>query len=273
MGERLPKAGFTDVDREADPHYYVGCLDRQRAGEFNRAYKRRTFELLDIRPGHRVLDVGCGTGDDALEMAELVGADGKVVGIDYSRTMVEEARKRGRVSSLPVEFLQGDAHRLPLPDGGFDRCRADKTFQHLPDPERALSEMIRVTRRGGRLLVVEPDHETLVIDTPYEDVTRRFLAFRSDTLAQGDIAHRLYGMFKEFGLADVAVEAATQVSTEYEATNRVMRFDGGVRVAQEHGAVTGEEADGWVAYIEEAAREGRFFCALTYFITIGRKPA
>ncbi len=153
MGERLPKAGFTDVDREADPSYYVGCLDLQRAEAFNRAYKRRTFELLDIRPSHRILDVGCGTGDDALEMAELVGVDGKVVGIDYSRTMVEEACERGRASSLPVEFLHGHAHQLPLPDGSFDHCRADKTFQHLPEPERALSEMIRVTKPEGRLLV------------------------------------------------------------------------------------------------------------------------
>ncbi len=151
MGERLPKAGFTDMDREADPSYYVGCLDRQRAGAFNRAYKWRTFELLDIHPGDRVLDIGCGTGDDALEMAELVGADGKVVGIDHSQTMVEEARDRSRASSLPIEFLHGDAHHLPLPDGGFDRCRADKTFQHLSEPERALCEVIRVTEPGGCL--------------------------------------------------------------------------------------------------------------------------
>ncbi len=273
MSRQAPRAGFTDVDRETDREFYVRCLEYQSSSPFTQMYKRRTFDLLDMRPGHRVLDVGCGLGQDVLAMAELIGPTGEAVGLDLSRTMIEEARKRSRGTDLPVSYYHGDAHGLPFADGSFDRCHADRTFQHLPHPERALAEMIRVTGPGGKLLIVEPDHETLVIDTPYREVTRRFLAFRSDTLAQGDIAHRLYRMFKEFRLADVAVEAATQVSTDYEATNSVMRFDGGIRVAQEHGVVTEEEADRWVAYIEEAAREDRFLCALTYFITVGRKPA
>lgn len=272
MSQELPRAGFTDVDREADRQFYVRCLEYQNVSAFNLMYKRRTFDLLDLRPGLRVLDIGSGLGQDVLEMARLVGPNGEAVGVDLSQTMIDEARTRSPGADLSVSFHQGDAHELPFVDGSFDRCHADRTFQHLPEPKRALAEMIRVTKPGGWLLIVDPDHETLVIDTPYKDITRRFLAFRSDGLAQGDIAHRLYGLFREAGLVDVAVEGMVNVSTDYE-TAKMFRYVEGMRTSQEYGVVTQEEADRWIAYLEEAGRQGRFFSSYTHFITTGRKPA
>ncbi len=270
MGKQLPRAGFTDVDREAEPELYVRCLEYQNDSAFKQAYKQRTFALLDLQPGHCILDVGCGLGQDVLEMAGIVGPTGEVVGLDFSGTMIEQARERSRDAGLAVTFHRGDVHNLEYGDDSFDRCRADRTFQHLPDPRRALEEMIRVTKPGGRLLIVDPDHETMVIDTPYKDVTRRFLAFRSDGLAQGGIAHHLYRMFKELGLEDVTVEGLANVSTDYE-TAKVFRYVEGMRTAQEHGVVTQEEADQWIEYLEQAGRDGRFFSSNTYFITTGRK--
>ena len=137
----------------------------------------------------------------------------------------------------------------------------------------ALAEMIRVVRPGGRALVVDGDHESTVVDSPYADVTRRFLAFRAGTLEQGGIAHRCFALFQSLGLLDVGVEALVRVSTDYEALNRVMHYDGGIRVAATHAVVTSEEAARWVEAIEGAARMGRFLCATTFFLTVGRKPS
>ncbi|CAA9589965.1 MAG: hypothetical protein AVDCRST_MAG88-4696 [uncultured Thermomicrobiales bacterium] len=220
-----------------------------------------------------MLEVGCGTGQDALALAGRVAPEGEIICLDLSRAMIDEARRRNQGTRLPVTFVQGDAHQLPFEDNAFDRCRADRTFQHLPNPERALAEMIRVMKPGGLLLIVEPDHETLVVDTPYKDVTRRFLAFRADGLCQGDIAHRLFALYRERGLTEVGVEPMTEVATDYAAINGVMGFDRGMRTTAEHGVVTRAEAERWIAYVEEAARAGHFFYAMTFFITTGRKPA
>lgn len=269
---RRLESTFSDVDAAETPEGFVRSLDIQNASAFKQAYAQRTFELLELQPGLRVLDAGCGVGLDAARLAELVGPGGEVVGLDYSATMVDEARRRHRDAGSSLTFLQGDLHALPFDDCSFARCRATGTFQHLAEPRRALDELVRVLAPGGLVLIADGDHETQVIDTPYPELTRRFLAWRSDTLAQGGVAHRLYGWYRELGLAEVAVEATTRISTDYAAINSVMHYDGGMRVAQREGIVTPEEADRWIAYVEEAGRTGRFFCALTYLMTLGRKP-
>jgi ubiquinone/menaquinone biosynthesis C-methylase UbiE len=270
---QLPRAEFTDVDRAGDPQAYVRMLESREGQPFHRHYKERALALLDLRPGDSVLDVGCGLGTDALAMADRVGPRSNVVGFDLSMTMLREAQQRSRDKTEHVSFCRGDVHHLPFAATSFDRCRADRTFQHLPDPRQALTEMLRVTKPGGRLLIVEPDHESRLLDSPYPDISRKFFAFRNATLQQPGIAHQLYRLFREFRLVDVEVEPLTQVTTDYEEIRPTTDLLGGIRLAQRHGAVAADEADRWAAALEAAIQQGTFFHSLTYFITTGRKPA
>jgi hypothetical protein len=108
---------------------------------------------------------------------------------------------------------------------------------------------------------------------PYlHDVTRRFLRFRNDGMRQPGIAHRMYALFKEAGLTGVLVVPLAQVTTDYETIRPVAHLMEGMRLAQEQCVVTAEEAEQWIRYLEEAIRTGRFFEAMTWFITIGRTP-
>ena len=84
---------FGSVDRAAGPEAFVKYLDTVTGLEAAQAYKQRSYELLNLKPGHRVLDVGCGTGDDVCAMAKIVGLSGRVVGIDNSEVMIAEAKK------------------------------------------------------------------------------------------------------------------------------------------------------------------------------------
>jgi ubiquinone/menaquinone biosynthesis C-methylase UbiE len=271
ISEQQGKSGFTNVDKAAVPEEYIQLLDAQQRMAFVQLYKQRARILLDLQPGQQVLDAGAGTGEDAQVMAALIGPTGQVVALAFSQAMVEIAQQRSQGKKLPLRFVQGDIHQLPFVDNTFDRCYADKTFEHLPDPKRALSELIRVTKPGGIVVTVDPDHETQVLDSPYPNVTQRFFRFRSDGLRQPGIAHRMYALFKANGLSDVQVEPLTRVTTDYETLRPVAHFIEGMRSAQQQGVVTEEEAELWIAALEEAIQTGRFFHAMTSFITSGRK--
>jgi len=272
MHEQRPKSDFTNVDRATTPEGYVQCMDFQHGAAFVQRYKQHARLLLDILPGQQILDAGCGTGEDVQELSKLLGPEGQVIGLDFSQTMIDIAMLRGQETLFPVSFLQGDLHQLPFADNIFDRCYADKTFQHLPNPKLALSELVRVMKPGGRLVIVDPDHDTHVLDTPYPEITRRFFRFRNEGMQQPDIAHRQYALFQEYGLRDVVVEPLTWVTTDYETIRPLSRFIEGMRLAQQQEVVTDSEAAEWITYLERAMQTGSFFHAVTYFITTGRKP-
>ena len=102
-------------------------------------------------PGERVLDVACGTGQVAFAAAQAVGPSGRVVGIDVSGRMIEAARIRaGTAAAVNTEFLRMDAEQLALSDGAFDVALCALGLMYMPCPERALQELRRVLRPGGR---------------------------------------------------------------------------------------------------------------------------
>jgi len=89
-----PWAAFEAVDASQAVAYHVRYLDQIRAMGDTREYKARSFEVLALQPGQRALDVGCGTGLDAFELARRVGPDGQVAGVDPSAALIDEARSR-----------------------------------------------------------------------------------------------------------------------------------------------------------------------------------
>lgn len=122
-------------------------MNRLMTAGLDRRWRRETAAAV-VRPGDRVLDVCCGTGDLALEAAD---AGGEVTGIDFSAPMLERARRK----SVQVEWLEGDALALPLPDGSFDAVTIGFGLRNLSDVERGVAELRRVLRPGGRLAILE----------------------------------------------------------------------------------------------------------------------
>jgi ubiquinone/menaquinone biosynthesis C-methylase UbiE len=262
---------WDNVDRTADPHWYRNYLDAFNAMVTVRAWKERSFAMLAVQPGHRLLDVGCGLGGDAIALAERIGAGGRVVGVDNSAQLIAEAQQRVVASSLPVEFRVGDIYSLESGKASFDGCRADRVFQHLDRPAEALNELIRVTKPGGRIVVGDPDWETLIFDAPQTAVTRTILNFVCDSHRNAWMGRQLYAQFQAAGLADVTVAADTLLFTEYGLADLTVALGTRVRQAQDAEVITEHEAAEWLDALQSAADAGRFFAAMTCFTVSGRK--
>lgn len=151
-GERAAKV--EDLFAAVAPRYDL-INDLQSFG-LHRLWKRRLLRLAAVRPGERALDVCCGTGDVAFALAQA-GAD--TVGFDFSEPMLSVARRRaaalaGSTRHSP-QFQQGDALNLPFPDASFDVVTISYGLRNLADLDRGLAELIRVTKPGGRLLILD----------------------------------------------------------------------------------------------------------------------
>ncbi|MGH2557588.1 MAG: methyltransferase domain-containing protein [Thermomicrobiales bacterium] len=271
MNRQKSASDWANLDRTADPAAFVGYLDVVTGQAAAQAYKQETYALLRLNPGDRVLDVGCGAGDDARALAQLVAPTGQVIGVDASLTMVEEARRRGDGLDLPLAYHTGDAHRLDFADGTCDGARADRVFQHLDDPERALAELIRVTKPGGRIVVDDPDWGLLAVDAPDRDTTRTVLAEVAGAIRNPWMGRQLFGLFRRAELAEVTVVPATAVFTDYAQADRNFHLSDGLERALVNGAVTAKAAESWTRGLEEATATGQFLCALTAFIVAGQR--
>jgi ubiquinone/menaquinone biosynthesis C-methylase UbiE len=234
-------------------------------------YRRHSFTLLDVQVGHHLLDVGCGTGEDVRALAQLVGNNGRVVGVDIREQLIAEAHDRIAGTDFPLEYRVGDIYRLDFPDSTFDGCRADRVFQHLTEPHRALAEMIRVARSGASVVAADPDWETFVIDAPDRAVTRRILDFNSDTFAHGWMGRQLPGLFKQAELREITIVPVTHVVTDFALADYLFFLQDTAESAQAAGVITHAEAIAWLDDLTQTSQEGRFFSALTLFVVGGRK--
>jgi ubiquinone/menaquinone biosynthesis C-methylase UbiE len=270
MTEQNHPREWDDVDAGEEPAEFAAFLEAVSGAEAVRAYKRRSHRLLDPSPGDRILDVGCGTGEDALMLARTVGPEGDVVGVDESEAMVATARDAA--DGVPgVRFAEADVCDLPFADDRFDAARADRVFQHLADPAAALAEMRRVTRPGGRVGLSEPDWGTAIIEAP-GGYSEEFLSMAHSNIANPAIGRRLYGLSREVGLTDVDVDTWTPTSTDLDFLVQVGELDAWTEAMVAAGAVTAADVEEWFEGLRRADDRDALIGSVTGFTVVGTVP-
>lgn len=253
-----------------DPGFALRFFDACNQLPAVRSLKPIMLDQMHLHRGQRVLEVGCGSGDDVRTLARRVGPTGHVLGIDDSPLVIAEARRRSEGRNLQVEFRVGDAVALELPDGAVDRCRAERLLLHAhAAPATIVAELTRVLRPGGRLVVFDLDWDTLAIDGADPDLTRRIVRSYSDGVANGCVGRTLPRLARDAGLLDVVI-VPHAIEIPFDFFGWVL--SGHLDAAIAAGSFTPRELIGWWDAIDEAHARGRFFAAILGFVVAGSKP-
>ncbi len=237
--------------------------------------KRRSYELLRLQPGHRVLDLGCGPATDTIDLADLVGPTGAVIGVDDDPAVIAEANRSAAAARVDgwTTHIQADAVSLPFEAATFDRVRAERIFQHLRCPEAAFAELVRVSSSGGWIGVLEPDWGTLSFDCTQVDLERRYVRFFIEVfLPNGYAGRRLYRLFASHQLNDIVIEVYPVYFTSYTFTQYALLADRVEAAAVAAGALTSAEVERLRQEWQEADAAGHFFASMHGIGAFGRKP-
>ncbi|MCB0406945.1 MAG: bifunctional demethylmenaquinone methyltransferase/2-methoxy-6-polyprenyl-1,4-benzoquinol methylase UbiE [Bdellovibrionales bacterium] len=124
-------------------------------GGMARLWRKKLVQRSQAQPGDAILDCATGTGDLAIEFAKVVGSQGEVIGSDFCQGMLDKAPAKAEKNGLKIQFEIADATNLPYEDHRFDVVSIAYGIRNVSDPVKALSEMARVTKPGGRVMILE----------------------------------------------------------------------------------------------------------------------
>jgi ubiquinone/menaquinone biosynthesis C-methylase UbiE len=252
-----------------------------------RQHARRTageaaaFLLPELRPGMRLLDIGCGPGSITRGLAERL-APGEVVGVDLSRETLAAARADAAARGLTnLRYEEASVYALPFPDAAFDVAYAHQVTQHLREPAAALGEMLRVVRPGGLVAVRDVDWETAAY-WPHDPWIDRFMEVHVKTWYRNGgeprMGRRLRALFNAAGVADLQITATVWCyATPEETTDwgesyaqRLLASPMGERPV-EYGYATREDVEAMAAAFRAWAAHPDAFWAFTQVEALARK--
>jgi ubiquinone/menaquinone biosynthesis C-methylase UbiE len=262
-----------------------GSLDEQQARESAARLELRAgaeseitvrdeyVRLLAVAPGERVLDIGCGSGAATRTLAQRVAPNGRVTGVDPSGALLKITRElvdKAGLGSL-IELQEGDCRALSFPDASFDAALAATAFSHIPDPNRALAEMVRVTRPGGRVGIFDVDGDLTLFAHPDRDLTRRIIASYSDLgWVNSWYMRGLPGLLASLGVVNVKTQAFMPLEAGGYYANRAERS---AEAAASAGAITRDEMAGWLKTLREEIAGRRFLGGQVHLFVWGARQA
>jgi ubiquinone/menaquinone biosynthesis C-methylase UbiE len=254
-------------------------FDDSLADQLESLYHRRDIlrrralvrAAVGAQPGERILDVGCGPGFYVAELLDEVGAGGSLVGVDLSPQMLAIAAKRC-AAHANVEFREGPATKLPVPDASFDAALSVQVLEYVEDTPAALAELHRVVRPGGRVVIWDVDWATVSWHSADPERMARALRGWDAHLAHPSLPSTLTVRLRAAGFEEISVEGHPFVSNDFSPESYLAAT---LPLIEDYlvgsGVIGEDEARAWAAEQRELGARGEYFVACIQFCFAARR--
>ncbi len=251
--------------------YFVSPEYLRQAAELALPVKQYSYSELHLENNVAILDAGCGPAIDTLPLSSFVGESGSVIGIDLDFQMVKVANSRTATqkTSVTPKHLQGAIIKLPFKNDHFDGCRCERVFQHLPDPLYALQELKRVTKNGGRIVVVDTDHSTTTADFPDQDLGWILVRLQAERFQCGYAGRILYRLFQQAGIKDVKTKSFVFNTTSFELFRFATEMNSLLALAVSRNLISQSKADSFLQNLQKRDEKKMFFGSLNMNVVSG----
>ena len=268
-----------------DPHRFVNDLDeptrdrlifrlesRARDAVFTRLFDKYV-DRLGLASSVRILEVGCGTGAMLRLLARRPDFSGEAVGVDQSHAFIAAANRFAHEEGLHdrVNFQVGDAHHLKFPPASFDVVLAHTLISHVTEPATVLTEMARVARPGGTVVIFDGDYASLTYSFADHCFGRQMdAALANVTFNNPRIMRDLPRLLPELGLSLVSAwgDAVVEIGIGSYFKSFAETY---VPYVLEAGLLPAQEIEVWVSEQQRALNNGTFFAACNYYTYLARR--
>jgi ubiquinone/menaquinone biosynthesis C-methylase UbiE len=253
---------------------YVSPQYLRMVADLVRTFKITTYDLMNIKKGDTVLDIGCGPGVDTIHLASCVGNNGKVFGVDIDEEMIELANKEACDKSVAdiVQHRLGSLEKLPFENNMFNACRAERLFQVIPssvDRTPLFAELYRVIQPQGRVVIVDTDWATASVDFSDTVLERTLMNFLAQKMRPDGFAGRsLKRYLLQSGFKIVKLDAVTLVHRALEETAFGEWL---TATALEHNSITPAQAKNWLDELTAKSKNGSFYASIGSVIVVAEK--
>lgn len=238
--------------------------------------RAKVIEMIAPVPGEHVLDIGVGPGLLAHDLARMVGDGGRLVGIDAAAAMLKVARTR--LAALPqAECMEGDAADLRFPDASFDVAVSTQVHEYVIDIGKALKELHRVLKPGGRVLILDTDWRSVVWHSSDQARMDRVLKCWDGHLADPHLPATLGARMRRAGFRVLRVEIVPMLSPQWQPVSYsagIMKTIRGYAAANgEMYGLPNEEVQAWYDDQMRLAERGEFFFSVNRYAFLAVKQA
>ena len=241
-------------------HYGAGYL--MDTGDFLKQLKIHSYTPFSLVKEGTIIDLGCGTGMDAVNMADMLGNGVQVIGIDHDPGMIEQAKKAVGVREN-VNFVTGEVAPLDFEDNAVSGIRMERVIQHLPQPDKMFQEVYRVLRVDHPLIIVETIWNSLNFYTAHIEIEQKVRDYLTGKkVNNGWAGNKLTSDLLSNGFREVRLETHCMVVRSKEEANRYLFLDRILEEMTDKKVLTEVEVADFLQTLLLADEKGCFTCSM-----------